>query len=268
MTDTGGEIGGTMSPRVSIITVTFNAEKFLEETIRSIVTQDYENLEFIIVDGASTDGTKAIIESYRLSIDKYVSEPDAGIYDAINKGIKMSTGSIIKIQNADDILLPGAVSAAVRELEKYQPNDQVILIGRSRVIDQFGSFVGRITQKATIYGFESFNHPGWFVPATVYEKHGLYSLDYKIASDYEYYLRFKAAGGGVLWMKDDLVCYRQDGASSGWDGVSEVASINRIYFGLVRSFLVRVQHHLGKLVRPAWRVLRSSFHRLGIGRSQ
>lgn len=253
-----------VNPRVSVITVTFNAEKLLEETIKSVITQDYEDIEYIVVDGASTDGTKGIIERYRQSIHKYLSEPDFGIYDAINKGIKISTGSIIKIQNADDLLLPGAISTAVKELGEYILSEDVLLIGASHVIDQRGNRVGRITKQSRIYGFESFNHPGWFVPAAVYKKHGLYSLDYKIASDYEYYLRFKKAGGNVRWIENELVCYRQDGASAGWTGVLEVASINRIYFGLSRSWMVRIQHQGGKLLRPAWRGFRRLLHEIGV----
>ena len=86
---------GKLQPTFSIITVTFNAEKFLERTILSVLAQTYPRIEYILVDGASKDGTLAIVENYAPRIDKWVSEPDAGLYDAMNKGMKMASGDYI-----------------------------------------------------------------------------------------------------------------------------------------------------------------------------
>lgn len=242
---------------VSIITVCYNAEQFLEETIQSVIEQDYPNLEYVIVDGGSTDSTLAIIEKYRAHIDVFVSEPDCGIYDAINKGLRLCSGLVIKIQNADDILLEGAVSAAMEMLSHHRIDEPTIVIGYSRVIDIAGSVLARITERPIYLGFDSFNHPGWFATASVYEMYGLYSLEYKIASDYEYYLRFKIGGGRIFWMPRDVVSYRQDGASSGFDGVREVTLINRHYYGNVRAWIVRIQHQGGKILRPLKRWVRT-----------
>jgi glycosyltransferase involved in cell wall biosynthesis len=246
-----------MQDRISILTITYNAEEFLEETIQSVINQDYPNIEFVIIDGLSTDRTKAIVDRYREYIDVFISEPDDGIYDAINKGIAQCSGNVIKIQNADDLLLPGAVTVAMRELENYDKNEPVILIGHSRVIDKYGKKLGLITQKATMLGFESFNHPGWFARKSVYKTCGAYSLNYRIASDYEYYLRYKSGGGKIVWINHEVACYRQDGASSGFEGVREVAQINRTYFGLLHSLFVRIQHQSGKILRPLVRKLRT-----------
>jgi len=246
-----------MPDLVSILTVTYNAEAFLEETIKSVIAQDYPDIEYVIVDGASSDGTRAIVDKYRDHIDVFVSEPDKGIYDAINKGIGLCSGRVIKIQNADDILLPGAVTAAMETLSSYDPDEPIILIGYSRVIDTAGKVLGRITDKPAIYGFESFNHPGWFATASVYETYGLYSLDYRISSDYEYYLRYKTGRGKIVWIDRDVACYRQDGASSRFEGVREVAQINRDYYGALRAWTVRIQHQGGKMLRPLRRRLRA-----------
>jgi glycosyltransferase involved in cell wall biosynthesis len=89
-------------PQVSIITVTYNAEKYLEQTIKSIMEQDYPNIEYIIIDGASTDGTIDIIKKYEKYITRWISESDNGIYDAMNKGIKLTTGNWINFMNAGD----------------------------------------------------------------------------------------------------------------------------------------------------------------------
>ena len=100
-----------MQPKISIVTITFNSESTVEDTIKSVVSQDYPNLEYIIIDGGSKDGTLEIVDRYRDRIAKVVSEPDKGISDAFNKGIRNATGDIIGIINSDDILLPGALSA-------------------------------------------------------------------------------------------------------------------------------------------------------------
>ena len=89
-------------PKFSIITVTYNAEKVLEDTIQSIVTQSYKNVEYIIVDGGSTDGTLSIVNKYKEHIHTIVSEPDKGLYDAMNKGIKLATGDYLCFLNAGD----------------------------------------------------------------------------------------------------------------------------------------------------------------------
>ena len=248
-----------MSALVSILTVVYNGEMFLEETIKSVIGQDYSNIEYVIVDGGSTDGTLAIIEKYRSHFSTLVSEPDKGIYDAINKGIDLCSGEVIKIQNADDLLLPGAVSLAMAELERQGLDLPVIVIGQSRVINAEGETQGHITQRPIIFGFDSFNHPGWFATAAVYRAFGQYSLDYKVSSDYEYYLRFKTGGGRIVWIDKPLASYRQDGTSSGMAGVREVARINRTYLGPVWMAIVLTQHLGGKLLRPLWRNAKGVF---------
>ena len=111
-----------MFPRITIVTITFNSAATLEETIRSVTMQDYPALEYVIIDGGSSDGTLDIVQKYRERIQIVVSEPDKGISDAFNKGIARATGEIIGIINSDDILLPGAL----RELaEAYDPQVDV-----------------------------------------------------------------------------------------------------------------------------------------------
>ena len=99
------------NPKISIITITYNSAKTLERTIKSIIEQKYENLEYIIVDGGSTDSTLEIVKKYDTWISKWVSEPDSGISNAFNKGINMATGNVIGIINSDDGLMPGALQA-------------------------------------------------------------------------------------------------------------------------------------------------------------
>lgn len=243
-------------PLVSILTVVYNGEAHLEETIQSVITQDYPNFEYVVVDGASSDGTQSILESYSDCVDVLVSEPDSGIYNAINKGLGLCSGAIIKIQNADDLLLPGAISAAVAILQEFGPEQPALLIGDSRVINQGSEVVGRITQKPVMWGFDSFNHPAWFATSSLYERFGQYNEEYLISADYEYYLRLKNAGARIVRTSIDLAAYRQDGASSGFTGVWEVFAINLKYIGFTLASVVGAQHLAGKLLRPAVRWLR------------
>ena len=102
------------SPRISVITITYNSAATIEETIRSVTMQDYPDLEYVIIDGGSTDGTLDVVQKYKDRIQVVVSEPDKGISDAFNKGVDRATGEIIGIINSDDILLPGALQEVAR----------------------------------------------------------------------------------------------------------------------------------------------------------
>ena len=121
-------------PRFSIITVTYNAEKALEETIQSIISQTYKDIEYIIVDGGSKDRTLSIIEKYKSHIAKVVSEPDKGLYDAMNKGLKMATGDYVCFLNAGDSLHEDeTVTMMVKSIEKNQFPD--VIYGETAIVD-------------------------------------------------------------------------------------------------------------------------------------
>lgn len=246
----------TEQPLASILTVVYNGEKHLEKTIQSVITQDYPNIEYVIIDGGSTDRTQEIVAKYKNSIDVFISEPDRGIYHAINKGIEKCQGAVIKIQNADDLLLPGAVSSAMSELQKYNLFHPFILIGNSQVLNQTGDIVGEITEKPIIRGFDSFNHPAWFATGPVYKYYGLYSEEFKVSSDYEYYLRYTSKGGKIIHLPEFLAGYRQDGTSAGMGGIKEVAVINFRYKGALEAVMIGGQHLLGKVLRPIVRGIR------------
>ena len=120
-------------PRISIVTITYNSAATLEETIRSVTMQDYPALEYVIIDGGSTDGTLDIVQKYKDQIQVVVSEPDKGISDAFNKGVSRATGEIIGIINSDDILLPGALQEVAAA---YDPQVDVysgLILGLYRV---------------------------------------------------------------------------------------------------------------------------------------
>jgi glycosyltransferase involved in cell wall biosynthesis len=179
--------------KISIVTVVWNNEKTVKNAIDSVLSQTYKDVEYIVVDGASTDGTVDIVKSYGESISKFISEPDKGIYDAMNKGVKLATGEIIGILNSDDFyssnsILETIVSNFLDEIDAvYGDLTYVDSIDTSKVIRYWKSqkYKKGLFQK----GWHP-AHPTFFVKRELYEKYGIFNLEFKIASDYELMLRF------------------------------------------------------------------------------
>lgn len=178
--------------KVSIITVTYNSEPYLEETIKSVLSQNYENIEYIIVDGISTDNTLEIINKYRAYIDNVIVEKDKSMYDAINKGLKISTGDIIAILNSDDMIADNNVISKIVDVM----SDVNISGCYSNVINLYDN--KKINKRVFNIGFNDYliSGKGTFIPHTslylkrsVFEKVGLYNLDYKYAADYDFIIR-------------------------------------------------------------------------------
>lgn len=181
-----------MNPvKVSIITIAFNSEETIEETIKSVVSQDYPNLEYIIIDGASKDHTINIVDKYKDQISKIVSEPDKGIYDAMNKGVKNATGDIIGILNSDDLYADsGVISDIVGKMQGFDAiYSDLVYVDRedlNKVVRYW---------KSGPYQKENFKkgwmppHPTFFLRKEFYDRYGLYSTDLRSAADYELMLR-------------------------------------------------------------------------------
>lgn len=179
--------------KISLITPSYNSAKTISRTIDSVVAQNYFDLEYIIIDGASTDDTFKVIEGYREKINiKFVSEKDNGIYDAMDKGIRMATGDIIGILNSDDLFDNDKVLKTVNEAFADSEIDAVY-----GDIKYFSDDANRTTRywRAGKYRESKLNngwiipHPALFVRKAVYDKYGLYNIDFKIAGDYEFILR-------------------------------------------------------------------------------
>ena len=174
--------------RVSIITVSYNSEKTIKRTIESVFAQTYKNIEYIIIDGKSTDNTISIVKEYENRFEgrmHWVSEPDKGIYDAMNKGIKMASGELVGILNSDDYYELDAVENMVNALgtEKYQ-----ILYGFMRTLRNGEEYSIAIrTYKDLRNGMIS--HPTCFVTKKLYDDLGMYDTRYKSVADYDFMLR-------------------------------------------------------------------------------
>jgi len=180
--------------KISIITATFNSEKTIERTIKSCIAQSYEHIEYIVVDGASKDRTLDIIRSYERHITKLISEPDTGIYNALNKGIKLATGDVIGFLHSDDEFYSDDVLKTVADA--FLSNNVDSIYGN-------GVYVASINPDRVIRNWQSkeFNyndlkngwmpmHPTFFVKRKIYEANGLFDESYRIAADYDLVLRF------------------------------------------------------------------------------
>lgn len=173
-----------MSLKISIITVCYNSAEYFEEAIESVLSQDYENFEYIIIDGGSTDGTLDIIRKYEDRLAYWVSEPDKGLYDAMNKGIAKASGDIVGMINSDDYYFPGAFKKVAAAFEGKNLDENIfwgdIMHGDERVL-----------------GWRDWNvrrgafapHPSMFCPKKIYDRIGTYSMDYKILADYDFMYR-------------------------------------------------------------------------------
>lgn len=175
--------------KVSIITVSYNSVRTIEQTIRSVLKQSYQNIEYIVIDGESTDGTCDIIRKYEDAIAFYMSEPDTGIYDAMNKGLQHATGDIVGIINSDDWYEPDAVG---RIVECFISGEAEVVYGRVCFVDEKGicTYSRRRPLDSIWYLAGGIPHPSVFVKHCVYEKYGVFDTDYRVAADYELLLRF------------------------------------------------------------------------------
>lgn len=178
--------------KISIITVVYNAVNTIERTIQSVLSQSYKNIEYIIIDGGSTDGTLEVIAQYIDKIACFVSEPDKGIYDAMNKGIKRSTGDIIGLLNADDWYEEEALKAVA---DSFDNDIADIIYGNIYCVDIRGMkkpFFRDIPVK--LFTGMVIPHPATFIRYSAYKKYGLYDTDYHIAADHELMLRMYIKG--------------------------------------------------------------------------
>lgn len=178
--------------KVSIITVCYNSARTMQETIESVLTQSYQNIEYIIIDGNSTDETPAILTQYQNRIAHIVSEPDKGLYDAMNKGIALSTGELIGILNSDDVLAHSGVIADV--VAAMNDNTEAICSDVNIFKDKKENVVRKY--RCTRWKPWMFRighqppHPGFFVRKRCYENYGSFDLQFKRAADFELLLRF------------------------------------------------------------------------------
>lgn len=198
--------------KVSIITVVYNGVKTIEQTIQSVLRQTYKNIEYIVIDGDSTDGTQQMIEKYADNISYYISEKDDGLYYAMNKGIKRATGEIVGIINADDWYAGDAVESMV---SFFMQNDVGLAYGKIlRVLENDTEEIYSNMPLESIWYQMPLPHPSVFVRKDLYDKMGGFNVNYRVASDYELMLRFYTEQVKFGYVDKVIAYYREGGFSS------------------------------------------------------
>jgi len=205
--------------KVSIITVCYNSAETIEGTIQSVISQNYSNMEYIIVDGKSTDATLSIIEKYKDKITRVISEKDNGIYDALNKALAQVTGDVVAILHADDFYTSNEIIAQVASVFEKEQVDCVY--GDLQYVDRLNTALVKRNWISRNYKKENFlkgwmpPHPAFFAKRKCYTDYGFFNTTLKSAADYELMLRFLYKhNSSVAYLPQVLVKMRVGGKSN------------------------------------------------------
>jgi len=205
--------------KISIITVVLNHVSTIRSTIESVLNQTHPEIEYIIIDGGSTDGSKEIIESYGDKVTRFISEPDKGMYDALNKGLGMTTGEIIGSLNADDIYTSDRILETVAEAFTHNDIDtlfaDVHFVREPKLKKTVRYISGKSFKPYKLrFGFMP-PHPTLFVKKSLFEKYGHYKINYHIAADYELIIRFLYTHkASYLYLPLDMIRMSSGGRST------------------------------------------------------
>lgn len=212
-------------PLISVVTVVYNGEETLEQTIQSVVNQTYDNIEYIIVDGGSKDGTLDIIKRYEDKIDYWQSESDKGIYDAMNKGIELATGDYICLLNADDWFENYVCEKISQEINKKRFD---VYYAIARVINNAGEIYDIHGSTINIINRCSIAHQTAFISKKIYSEYK-YDTNYRSAADYEFFCRLSRDKKTFRFIDTIFVNYRLDGMSDSNFGQIETYKIKYKY---------------------------------------
>ena len=223
-------------PLISVVTVVHNGEKHLKQTINSVIAQDYDNVEYIIIDGGSTDGTLDIIKKYEDQINYWVSEPDSGIYDAMNKGISLCTGDYIAFLNADDWYPENSIELVVNASIKLKPD---YIFGDMDLYNE-NVFVGKRKPYKYKYG-TPMGHQAFFVKTSLM-KESPFDITYKMAADYDFMIKLIKTNHSCIQVNKSLANFRITGASSITNLDQEYFMIYKEHFGLLEAIMFYVRN--------------------------
>ena len=244
-------------PKVSIVTPSFNQAHFLEETILTVLGQDYPNLEYIIIDGGSTDGSVEIIRRYAARLSFWQSEPDQGQTDAINQGFARATGEVFAWINSDDLLLPGAVTAAVRQLQAHP--EAAMVYGGCQLINAAGEKIGDFPAAQTDLrrlqrGYVHIPQQSAFFRADLWRKVAPLDVSFYFAMDYDLWTRL-AREGDLVYVPQTWAAFRLH------EGAKSIAADDRCWPEMLRVHYrdggkpfapIVAKYWLRKIVQPVW----------------
>ncbi|WP_289040661.1 glycosyltransferase family 2 protein [uncultured Zobellia sp.] len=204
--------------KISVITVCFNSIATLETTILSVKNQTYEDIEYIVVDGNSTDGSVEMIKKYDKVISKWSSEPDKGLYDAMNKGVLMATGEVIALINSDDLFCDNRALEKVMQLFSERPNLKSVYADLYYVAQNNTDKIVRKWKSGQQQSFQSGWHPAhptFYAKKELYMQYGMFNLNFKLAADFELMLRFLEKHQiSTYYLQEYLVKMRLGGATN------------------------------------------------------
>lgn len=235
-------------PRFTIVTVTFNAGKCLERTIQSVIRQSYDNVEYIIVDGGSTDNTKQIVEQYKSSIAIFLSEPDSGIYDGMNKGIALAHGDYLLFMNADDTFVDNQVLARVADCIDVTAD---VVYGRWQITTEHGAYhcspgdIARLNKKWVL------GHQALFVSVLLLKQRP-FDIKYRYCGDYELISAYYLSGRRFQYVDVEIADMPITGGAT-YDNFE--ASVREHY-------AILAQRGLGNRLGAEWLILRKKVVRL------
>jgi glycosyltransferase involved in cell wall biosynthesis len=238
--------------KISVITVVYNNSEHITSAVESVLLQNYSEIEYIVIDGGSTDGTIQLIEDYQDKISLFLSEPDGGIYDALNKGIRFATGEAIGFLHSDDLFAHDNVVSQV--VEEFVDNKIDIVYGDLDYVmkDQINTVVrhwqaGEFSRNKLRYGWMP-PHPTFYARRNLYQKFGGFDLNYRIAADYDSMLRILSDEAvKSYYIPEVLVKMRLGGVS------------NRSLINIIRKtkedYRVLKSNHVGGLNALVWKNL-------------
>lgn len=243
-------------PLISIVTVVYNGAKTLTQTIESVINQTYQKIEYIIIDGGSTDGSNEIVKKYSKYVSLHISEPDNGLYDAMNKGITKANGEIIGIINSDDWYENNAIELIVSAFQK-NPKKKIFHGDRFNVLNNGKKTIQKFDScefKLIYYGM-TYNHPSMFIHKDIYKKNR-YNTDLRVFSDYELILKIFLIDKNLFsYIPEAYVNYRIDGISSQISIIEKIKEgyISRKKAGLsfnknILSVLIRFTSFMGYII--------------------
>jgi glycosyltransferase involved in cell wall biosynthesis len=250
-------------PLVSIITVVYNNSKHIRATIESVLSQDYSKIEHIVIDGGSTDGTIEIIEEYGDKISVFLSEPDEGIYDALNKGIVRANGDYLGILHSDDIFCDDKVVSDI--VQKLRDTETELCFSDLVIVDEVS---GKVMRYVMAHYFRQWMlrigffppHPTIFLKRSIFDEFGLYSKNYKIAGDFDFLIRV-FYGRKINWAYMNRITVKMRSGGKSNSGLSNkiliakeihkslnMNNIFTLYFFQVGRYLIRLME---LLIKPA-----------------
>ena len=246
--------------KISLITVTYNSAETLCDTLQSVLNQTFKDIDYIIVDGASKDSTMDIVKEFKPKFEgrlRWLSEPDRGIYDAMNKGVMMAQGEIVGILNSDDFFASNDILEKVNAAFKENPDvdgvyADVRYVGWNDTGKTVRMFSGKDFKREKLCWGKMPPHPSFYVKRECYDKFGLYSLDYPICADYDMFVKMIWMGNiNTLYINDVFVNMRNGGTSS--NGIKVHRKIMRERMRCVRehnmpsNFFKQTSRYFGKI---------------------